>query len=160
GPTMYQDPPAVIYGGEGTGNGQFALPTDIAVDDHGDVYVLDQTRGCVQIFAGDGRFVSSIGAIGAGTGQMGKPVALGLAHDGTLYILDDGRKQVLMFRDRRLAGEFEVGAKSDTLADLKVDPMSGRVCVLESKLGQIRSFDANGTAQGVFGAAGETLAMG
>ncbi len=161
GPKMYQDPPAVTYGGEGTGNGTFEAPADIAVDGRGDVYVLDAARGCVQIFTADGQFSGSIGSLGQGAGQLGAPVGLAIAHDGTLYVLDNGRKRVLVYRERRLVTEFEAGAQTEKLADLKVDPTTGRACVLETTSGEVRQFDASGRAAGrPFGTIGEGLAMG
>lgn len=163
GPKMFQEQPAVSYGQEGSGNGQFEAPADIAVDAAGHVYILNayEKRPCVQVFTADGEFVASLGSLGSKQGQLGKPVAIGLAHDGTLYVLDDFRKRVLVYKDLRLAMEFEAGGQTDVLADLKVDPFTGRICVLEQRSGQVRSFDPKGRAiERTFGKAGDGLGLG
>ena len=48
------------FGSYGTGNGQLNLPSDVAVDPDGDVYVCDWANSRVQIFAPDGTFVASL----------------------------------------------------------------------------------------------------
>jgi hypothetical protein len=162
-PKMFQEAPAVTFGQEGVGNGQFDAPRDIAVDDKGMVYILDasEKRPCVQIFTPEGEFVASLGSLGKNQGQLGKPVGIGIAHDGTLYVLDDSRKRVLVYKAFRLALEFEAGGQTDVLADLKVDPMTGRVCVLEAQSGQVRSFSPQGQPlEKTFGAQGEALGLG
>lgn len=163
GPKMFQEQPVTAYGQEGVGNGQFEAPLDIALDDKGLVYILDgsEKRPCVQVFTPDGEFVASLGSLGKNQGQFGKPVAIATAHDGTLYVLDDFRKRVLVYRGLRLALEFEAGGQTDVLVDMKVDPLTGRVAVLEQKSGQVRSFNAQGQPiEKTFGAAGEALGLG
>lgn len=156
GPKMFEEAPAVIYGAKGGKNGEFEKPVDIAVDSTGDVYVLDEVRACVQIFANDGGFVASIGAAGDRPGAFKRPVGLGVAKDGTLYVLDDGRKKVVIFRERRYVGEFSAGGATDTLVDVKVELFTGRVCVLEGKGGQVRSFSPDGAPlERTFGSIGE-----
>ncbi len=159
GAKMFQEVPAVEYGTRGVANGQFEKPVDIAVDRAGDVYVLDEQRACVQIFANDGTFLASIGMPGTGKGQLGRPVGMGLAHDGTLYVLDVGRKAALVYRERRIVSEFAVGGTADPFLDLKVDAFTGRVCVLEKQTGQIRSFDREGRPiePRAFGSVGEWM---
>ncbi len=156
GPKMFQEAAAVIYGAKGGRNGEFEKPVDIGVDSAGDVYVVDEARACVQIFSSDGGFVASIGAAGDRPGAFKRPVGLGVAKDGTLYVLDDGRKKVVIFRNRRYVGEFSAGGQTDTLLDVKVEPFTGRVCVLEGKGGQVRSFSPDGAPiERTFGAIGE-----
>lgn len=56
------------WGSFGTGEGQFAKPTSIAVDGKGRVYIADASRADVQIFEPDGTFVRTIGAGEIGDG--------------------------------------------------------------------------------------------
>jgi len=46
------------WGGPGTGPGQFALPHNIGVDRHGTVYVCDRENRRIQLFRGDGDYVT------------------------------------------------------------------------------------------------------
>ena len=46
------------WGGPGKGPGEFALPHFIGVDRHGMVYVCDRENSRVQIFDGDGNYVT------------------------------------------------------------------------------------------------------
>jgi len=46
------------WGGPGTGPGQFALPHNIGVDRHGTVYVCDRENERVQLFSGEGEFIT------------------------------------------------------------------------------------------------------
>jgi DNA-binding beta-propeller fold protein YncE len=46
------------WGAQGTGDGQFELPSGIAVDASGQVYVADSINDCIQKFTSDGLFLS------------------------------------------------------------------------------------------------------
>ena len=48
------------WGSFGTGDGQFAKPTSIAVDGQGQVFVADGARADVQVFSPDGTFVRTL----------------------------------------------------------------------------------------------------
>jgi hypothetical protein len=50
------------WGGEGTGDGQFQDPIDVAVGPTGLVYVVDDIRDDIQVFSPEGSFLSKVGA--------------------------------------------------------------------------------------------------
>jgi hypothetical protein len=47
------------FGTYGTGRGELCRPSDVAVDPDGDVYVCDWANNRVQLFAPNGRFITS-----------------------------------------------------------------------------------------------------
>jgi hypothetical protein len=54
------------WGRFGSGQGEFAHPSDIAVDSMGSVFVADDVRHEIQVFTSDGVYVRSVGAGHAG----------------------------------------------------------------------------------------------
>ncbi len=78
-------PPVYVrtIGGPGTAPGQFVLPTGVAVDANGDVYVSDSENCRVTRFHADGTYVTHWNACGGGMGQ-----AMGIAVDdaGTVFV--------------------------------------------------------------------------
>ena len=61
------------WGSPGTGNGQFDIPSGIAVDNSGNVYVADTANNRVQKFDASGNFVTKWGSFGTGNGQFNVP---------------------------------------------------------------------------------------
>ncbi|GIW71607.1 MAG: hypothetical protein KatS3mg102_1149 [Planctomycetota bacterium] len=147
---LYGGAPAIVYGGPGSGNGRLRQPVDLAVDRRGRVYVLDGApeQPAVHVFRNDGTFLLSLGYAGAGPWGLVRPVALDLGPDGTLFVLDDGRKAVLAYRGLEPSHEFAVGEEGERLVDLRVDPRSGRLYVLDAERGRIRVYDALGLVDG------------
>ena len=58
------------WGSNGTGDGQFVRPHDIAFDSKGYVYVSDRELDNMQKFTHDGKFVKKWGSKGTGDGQL------------------------------------------------------------------------------------------
>jgi DNA-binding beta-propeller fold protein YncE len=86
-------------GGLGTANGQFNAPYDVAVDQAGNLYVIDLNNQRVQRFNADTLgFSDSWGSPGSGSGQFEFPRALGSAADGSgTYVADTGNHRVQGF---------------------------------------------------------------
>ena len=79
------------FGTYGKGNGQFELPSGIAVDASGYVYVADQSNACIQKFSRTGKFLKKIGT-GMFTSVSGIEVA-----GSRIYALDPLENRVIRF---------------------------------------------------------------
>ena len=82
---------------EGSGNGQFKQPIDIAFSG-GNLYVTDENNERVQEFSTAGVYLSKFGSSGSGNEQFNEPK--GIATDpttGNLYVVDSGNKRVQEF---------------------------------------------------------------
>jgi hypothetical protein len=78
------------WGTPGSGPGQFASPTGIAVDDAGHVYVVDSGNNRVQKFSTDGGFLAEWGGFGDGPGQFIAPSDVEVLPGGHVYVADQG----------------------------------------------------------------------
>jgi hypothetical protein len=79
------------FGSLGSGDGQFDLLNQIAVDPAGNVYGADGNNGRIEKFSADGTFALQIGGPGNAAGQFGSPYGVAVDATGSfLYATDDG----------------------------------------------------------------------
>jgi DNA-binding beta-propeller fold protein YncE len=79
------------FGSAGSGDGQFQLLNQIALDPAGNVYGADGGNGRIERFAPDGTFVAQIGGPGNAAGQFASPYGVAVDATGSfLYATDDG----------------------------------------------------------------------
>ena len=64
------------FGSQGSGNGQFNSPCDIACDSAGDVYVSDTGIHRIQVFTPDGCYLRQFGEEGSGPGELNGPIGI------------------------------------------------------------------------------------
>jgi sugar lactone lactonase YvrE len=87
--------------------GTFARPTNVAVDNKGNIYVSDTINNRIQIFDADGTFLSMFGRGGDGPGYFGRPKGLAVDRDGHIWVADTSMDRVQVFdRQGQLAGYF------------------------------------------------------
>ena len=78
------------WGSKGSLDGQFALPSGIAVDSSSDIYILDTGNNRIQKFSDNGTFITKWGSRGEGAGQFVEPTAIAIDPVGNIYITDKG----------------------------------------------------------------------
>jgi len=100
------------WGSKGDGDGEFNLPSGIAVDDYGDVYVADTWNHRICKFTLDGEFITKWGNAGSEAGQLYAPVGIAVNKDGNVYVADNENKRICKFT---LDGEFVSEWKSQGL---------------------------------------------
>ena len=89
------------WGSEGADNSQFEEPAGIAIDSSNNVYVVDADIGRVQIFSGDGSYLTQWGSYGPGAGQFDQPFPIALSANGDIiYVASLYDVQVQAFASR------------------------------------------------------------
>ncbi|MGA2285235.1 MAG: flippase activity-associated protein Agl23 [Dehalococcoidia bacterium] len=155
-------PPAsqVVIGSQGSGSGQFNEPTDVSVDQVGNVYVADGKNNRIEVFDKDGKVLRVFQP--TGDAALNEPWSVAVAPDGSIYVSDTWNKNVGggIGQVIKYDADFNLVWKSDpTIAlygprDLLVLP-DGNVLVADT--GNKRIVDlkaADGTLAGAFGTSG------
>jgi len=125
--------------------GDFSLPTHVAVDKEGNVYVTDTLNNRVEIFDADGGFISEFGKAGDGPGRFARPKGIALDHDGHIWVTDEiqGRVQVFDKEGRLLLYMGEPGwypGQFQALYGIAADNYDNRIITSEQFPGRVQVF--------------------
>ena len=91
------------WGSPGSGDGQFRTPNGIAVDDRGDVYVVDSENNRIEKFSATGRFLGKWGrnggdgSAGSGDGEFNFPYGVAADGWGNVYVADGRNNRIQKF---------------------------------------------------------------
>jgi len=97
------DSSPIIIGKAGTGPGEFNIPTHVACDSQGRIYVVDSMNFRVQIFSPDGEFISAFGQADNVPGSFSRPKGIALDSEGHIYVADSAFDNIQIFQpDGRL----------------------------------------------------------
>lgn len=72
----------------------FTMPSDLALDASGNLYVLDTGNHRVQKFGPGGKFLASFGRQGQGPGDFYYPESFGIDGRGTLFVADTNNQRI------------------------------------------------------------------
>jgi sugar lactone lactonase YvrE len=131
----------------------FMVPTGIATDKNGSVFVIDVTNNCVQKFTADGQFITKWvnyeNSIDHSDGIFIMPTAIAVDKRGDVYVADswDGRIQKFSSDDLYLSTWFVAESNTDyprNIRDIAIDEMDN-LYVVDSNYDQIRKYTANGS---------------
>jgi hypothetical protein len=76
----------------------FYLPSDIAFDNKGNMYILDSGNHRIQKFTPDGKYITTIGNKGQGPAEFVYPLSLEVDSKGYLYVSDPGNQRVQVLK--------------------------------------------------------------
>lgn len=125
--------------------GTFSLPTNVAVDKDGNLYVTDTLNNRIQIFDADGKFISTFGKNGDGPGYFSRPKGIAVDGDGHIWVSDSVQQRVQVFdREGRLLIYFgEPGnwpGQFSAIYDIAIDTKFNRVVTSEQFPGRVQMF--------------------
>jgi sugar lactone lactonase YvrE len=138
---------SVLTGEEVSGN--FSLPHGDAVDNAGNVYVVDSNNNRIQKFSGTGTFITKWGTRGSGDGQFQDPWGVAVDNAGNVYVTDSGNNRIQKFSS---TGTFITKWGTRGSGDgqfvnpwgIAVDA-AGNVYVADSGNNRIQKFSSTGT---------------
>jgi DNA-binding beta-propeller fold protein YncE len=144
------------FGSFGDGPGQFRLPTDVAFDDEGYIYVSEYGgHDRVNKFTPDFQYLLSFADPNAGAASTQRPQGLLWDPEGYLWVADAGNHRICRFdRDGRLLAEFgELGTQAGQLRfPYGIDRFSdGTLVVAEYGNNRVQRFTPEGESLGVWG---------
>ena len=91
------------FGSQGSEDGQFKYPRDIAIDSASYVYVVDEVNHRVQVFTPEGIYQRKFGTKGSGNGELHLPVSICIDSEDRVYVGEDINARISVFTSK---GDF------------------------------------------------------
>lgn len=127
-----------------TTEGEFAKPTNVAVDKDGNVYVADTWNNRIEIFDADGEFIRAWGKNGDGPGYFARPKGIAIDGDGHIWVADSVQDRVQVFTPEGrlliyMGGHGLYPGQFQSLINLTIDKKN-RVLTTEQMPGRMQVF--------------------
>jgi sugar lactone lactonase YvrE len=148
------------WGKEGSGNGQFVWPNDVATDRAGNVYVADGYPGepvnhRVQKFTSNGRFLGKWGGPGSGQGRFCSPSGIATDAAGNVYVADTCNSLIQKFTRTgafitQWAAKLPWDVETDALGNVYASSGTDSILKFSSGGRFLTKWGTYGTANGQF----------
>ncbi len=76
------------FGSYGSGDGQLAQPSGLAVDSAGNVWVADTNNNRIDEFSSSGAYIQQFGTYGTGNGQFTSPTGIAIDSSDNIWVAD------------------------------------------------------------------------
>ena len=124
--------------------GDFARPTNVAVDKDGNLYVSDTFNDRVEIFDAEGQFIRAFGKPGDGPGYFARPKGIAIDSDGHIWVADAVQDRVQVFTQEGqlliwMGGHGLLPGQFNTVAGVAIDK-NNRVLTSEQYPGRVQIF--------------------
>ena len=124
--------------------GDFSKPTNVAVDQDGNLYVADTWNNRVEIFDADGNFIREFGKHGDGPGHFARPKGIAVDADGHVWVADAVQDRVQCFTPEGklllwIGGHGSLPGQFSDLAGLAIDKQN-RIFTSEQYPGRTQMF--------------------
>lgn len=84
-------------GSHGDGDGQFRLPTAVALDKQDRVFVADEYHHRISVFESSGGFLTRWGVFGGSEGDLNGPSGLAIDRNGDIFVADQNNHRIQKF---------------------------------------------------------------
>lgn len=142
----------------GSGEGQLNYPLGVAVDSHGDVWVVDLKNNRVEEFSEAGAYVTAFGTKGSGNGQLNEPNGIAI-DEGEVYVTDQGNHRVEEFSPtgaylNQFGSEGTAPGQFREPAGIAVNPNNSDIYVADESYNRVEEFSPAGKFLVEFGSYG------
>ena len=135
-----------------------SMPSDIAIDESGQSFVVDSGNAQIAIFDAAGTKTLALGMFGSEDGQLANPLGIGLDENGDVYVADRGNGRVVMFDAKgRARKHFKIEADGEDVVpvDIAVGPKGKELFVTDNTGHRVVVVDARGNFLRAWGGEGE-----
>lgn len=95
---LTKDKKVISFGKRGSAPGRFGIPTGIARDNEGNIYVSDKLRSCILVFDKELRFLREFGFRGFRPDNLIVPGLLAIDNKGRLYVTQLRKRGISVFK--------------------------------------------------------------
>ena len=132
-------------------------PSDIALDNDGNIYIADPAKDVIHKFNTDGNFITKWGSEGSDDGQFARPQGVAVDSDGNVYVADTYNSRIQKFDSfgnfitkwELVSGDASFSQPSAIAVD-----RNGNIYVDDSWNNRIQKFDSEGNLITMWGSGG------